>query len=120
MSYAKMAQELRKATKNVEGSDRCMQAFEEHDLQRKAEQDRVIHQMRQYDLQCKAEHDRIIAQMRQDALQHRVDTERLIARFEANNEKCMKDMRRTVYWATAFISVSMVILSISVALFGGG
>ena len=47
MSYAKMAQELRKATKNVDASDRFMQALEARDLQQKAEYDRIIAQMRQ-------------------------------------------------------------------------
>ena len=47
MSYAKMAQELRKATKNVDASDRFMQALEARDLQQKAEYDRIIAQMHQ-------------------------------------------------------------------------
>ena len=41
MSYAKMTQELRKATKNVDASDRFMQALEARDLQQKAEYDRI-------------------------------------------------------------------------------
>ena len=76
MSYAKMAQELRKATKNVDASDRFMQALEERDLQQKAEYDRIIAQMRQDN-----------AQMRQDNAQMRQDNARFIEQHRADNAK---------------------------------
>ena len=118
--------------------DRVINQMRQDELQRKAEQDRVINQMRQDELQRKAEQDRIIDQMRQDELQRKADNEKLVIRLEKNNEKFIEQhradykkfmddvqhelsfLRRAIYWATAFLGLAMVVLSVTVALFGGG
>ena len=102
-----MTQELRKATKNVDASDRFMQALEERDLQQKAEYDRIIAQMRQ-------DNARFIEQ-------HRADNARFIDIVERELQLQNKQLElqnkqlRFLSWA---IPVATGILALLVVIFG--
>ena len=114
MSYAKMAQELRKATKNVDASDRFMQALEARDLQQKAEYDRIIAQMRQDNAQMRQDNKQFIEQ-------HRADNARFIDIVERELQLQNKQLDlqnkqlRFLSWA---IPVATGILALLVIIFG--
>ena len=94
MSKIKIAKALTTATGKPEESYACVQALEEDERERKAEQDRVIAQMRHDELQRKAEQDRVIAQMRHDELQRKAEHDRVIAQMREDNAKFIDIVQR--------------------------
>ena len=89
MSKIKIAKALTAATGNLEGSHACVQALEEDEREREIKYEKLITQM------------------------HR-DNEKFIDSVQRE----LSFLRRAIYWATAFLGLAMVILSVTVAFFG--